>query len=167
MALIGITSSNADLVKAGQADKAYNVIPLAIASVMMLAAPILFAIFKRRRYIGIIMGIVAAAVMLMVALDLGRAFPVHIASSGDNTGLSTAKLIWRHIGIAIVPLFMAVAWLAERAADKAAELANKDKHGFDLSGDPLFKDLEGGIGEPQEARRLKRSLRKRMEKYNS
>lgn len=154
MAVIGISSNNAKAINAGRPEEVYSVIPLVVAAAAMLIGAVVFAALRRRRYIGIIIGVVAAAIMLMVALDLGRAFPVQVNSYGD-TGLSTAKLIWRHIGIAVVPVFMLAGWLAEHFADKG-------KHGYDLSGDPIFKDAYDTT-EDQKPRRPKRSVRKRQE----
>ena len=161
MEVIGISSNNAKAINAGRPEEVYSVIPLVVAAAAMLIGAVVFAALRRRRYIGIIIGVVAAAIMLMVALDLGRAFPVQVNSYGD-TGLSTAKLIWRHIGIAVVPVFMLAGWLAEHFADKAAALADKGKHGYDLSGDPIFKDAYDTT-EDQKPRRPKRSVRKRQE----
>ncbi len=81
----------------------------------MILAVVLFAVWKKRRYIGIAAALVAAVAIVVIALDLSRAFPVRISSYDTDPGLSTWKMIWRHAGMALVPVFMIPAWLLERA----------------------------------------------------
>lgn len=165
MAVFGLMSNNSGAIEGGQPDKVFNVAPLIAAAAIMLIAAVLFTALKKHRYIGIFVGVVSAALMLVVALELGRRFPVTIGSGDRDYGLDTWKLIWRHIGIAIIPVFMLIAWLAERAADKAdAKRMEGYNKSYDLSGGAIFKDSgDSGSGE-QPQRRLKRSLKKRMEK---
>lgn len=42
----------------------------------MILAVVLFAVWKKRRYIGVAVALVAAVAIVVVALDLSRAFPV-------------------------------------------------------------------------------------------
>ena len=72
LAVFGIMGSNADIIKAGQGGRTVSPIPLIAATILMLAAVILFAALAKRKYIGLIVSVVASAVMLMVALELGR-----------------------------------------------------------------------------------------------
>ena len=118
LAIISLMDNNAHAISSEQPDKVYDPVPLLIGTVLMLLAVIMFTIMKRRRYIGVILAVISALVMLVVALDLGRTFPVVIGTDGMDKGLSTWKLIWRHIGIAVVPIFMLFGWLAERKADR-------------------------------------------------
>ncbi len=143
----------------------YNVLPLAGVSVLMLTGVILFMVLTKRRSIGMIVAFVAAIGMLVVALDLGRQFPVSIGSSDTDYGLSLWKLIWRHYGIAIIPVLMLPAWLCERAANKADEMANMlYKPKYDLSGGAIFSDGDDVLADENKKPRLKRSIRKRIEK---
>ena len=119
LTVYSLTANNLNAIKAEQPDKVYGATPLIAAAVIMLAAVILFTVFRRHRYIGTAVAVVAAALMLVIALDLGRAFPSSIGAGGNDVGLSTWKLVWRHMGIAVIPLFMLCAWLSERSADKA------------------------------------------------
>ena len=163
LTVFGLTSNNLKAVKAGQLDSVYGIGPLVTATLMMLIAVILFTIIKKRKFIGIVIAAVAAALMLVVALDLGRTFSSSIGTGGIDVGLSTWKLVWRHIGMAIIPALMLFAWLFQRCADKADEQFMKDKKGYDLSGQAIFTDTEDVEEKCIKPRRPKRSVRKRIE----
>ena len=163
LAVFGIMGSNADIIKAGQGGRTVSPIPLIAATILMLAAVILFAALAKRKYIGLIVSVVASAVMLMVALELGRQFPPSVSAT-VTVGLTTWKLIWRHIGIAAVSLFMLVAWLADRQLEKAYSRSREGKSGYDLSGQPLFKSLDDPGEAQQEKPKPKRSIRERIRK---
>ena len=62
-------------------------------------------------------------------------------SDGKDTGVTTARMIWRHMSPVFVPILMLVVWLLERSMAKEEPAA--ESH-FDLSGGPLFKDEDGG-----------------------
>lgn len=166
MAIYGIqTGNNASLIAAGRADEVYSILPLLCVTLLMILAVVLFAVWKKRRYIGVAVALVAAVAIVVVALDLSRAFPVRISSYDTDPGLSTWKMIWRHAGMALVPVFMIPAWLLERADLKKRESQRSlsKEPTYDLSGAAIFAD-EGGLPPQEEGRRLKRSLRKRAQK---
>lgn len=164
LAIFALMSNNHSAIEAGRTDSVYSVAPLIAATVMMILAVSLFTVFTKRRYIGIIVATVAAAIMLVVALDLGRTFPTSVGVGDTDVGLSTWKIIWRHIGIAIIPVFMLSAWLSERYADKVDLQRREDKPGYNLSGNAIFKDVDSDNYTQPQQRKLKRSLRKRLEK---
>jgi len=156
LAVLGIMSSNAS---AGEGGKTFSPVPLIVATLLMLAAVILFTVLPKRKWIGVIISVVAAGVMLMVALELGRMFPPSVSTTG-TVGLTTWKLIWRHIGISMVAVFMIVACLADRQLEKEY-YASRQKSGYNLSGDPLFK----GLDDPEEMPvKMKRSIKDRIRK---
>ncbi len=166
MAIYGIqTGNNTSLIAAGRADEVYSILPLLCVTLLMILAVVLFAVWKKRRYLGIAAALVAAVAIVVIALDLSRAFPVRISSYDTDPGLSTWKMIWRHAGMALVPVFMIPAWLLERADLKKREFQRSlsKEPTYDLSGAAIFAD-EGGLPPQEEGRRLKRSLRKRMQK---
>lgn len=169
LAVYGLVQNNADAVQNGMTEKIINYVPLICAAVMMLLAVILFTVFKKHRYIGLVVAIIAAGVMLVVALSLQRAFPVYVSSSGKDTGLTTAKLFINHIGIALVPIFMIPAWLFERIAIKSEEMAKAmaENSGYHFSDEAIFTDVDNS-GRPTEkpvsVHRMKRSLRNKKNK---
>lgn len=167
LTIYSLTYYNDKAISLKQPDHVYNPVALIVATALMLLAVILFVAMKKRRYIGIIMATVSALVILVVALDLGREFPAVIGTGGMDTGLNAWKLIWRHIGISVVPIFMLGGWLAERAADKEDKALFGDKKGYDLSGAILFKDDDDEDRDPFLQIKPKRSVRKRMEKDNN
>jgi hypothetical protein len=163
LAVLGIMGSNQTAIEAGQADKAVSYIPLVVATLLMIIGVVLFTVLKKLRYIGILISVVAAVVMLMVALELGRLYPPSIGTTG-TVGLTTWKLIWRHIGISAVPLFMLIAWLADRQITKSYSLERKI--GYNLSGEPLFKGLDDENQTEISPVKPKRSIKDRIRKQN-
>ena len=152
-------SNNAKAINAGRPEEVYSVIPLVNAAAAMLIGAVVFAALRRRRYIGIIIGVVAAAIMLMVALDLAG-----ISGSGQQLRRyrpQHAKLIRRHIGIAVVPVFMLAGWLAEHRRQGWPPLPTRASTAMTFR-DPIFKDAYDTT-EDQKPRRPKRSVRKRQE----
>ena len=165
MVIFAIQSNNTDAVLAGQTDKLYNLVPLICASMLLLAGVILFAVLRKRRYIGVILAAVAAVVFVVVAFDIRNTFTTQIGATGETVGITAWRMIYRHISPVMVAVFMLIAWLCGRAADKAAAEAYlaRGKTGYDLSGGPLFADegiLPTEVEKP--AHRLKRSLRARQ-----
>ena len=143
MAIYGIqTGNNASLIAAGRADEVYSILPLLCVTLLMILAVVLFAVWKKRRYIGVAVALVAAVAIVVVALDLSRAFPVRISSYDTDPGLSTWKMIWRHAGMALVPVFMIPAWLLERADLRSFRRGDIRRRG---------RASSGGGGPPAEA----------------
>lgn len=124
----------------------YNVVPLVVFIVLMLASLVLFEVMKKRRYIAVIVSFAAAIALFVIALELKRLIPVTVdsASVTGTTGLTTWKLIYRHISMSFVPFFMLPTWLFDQSARRqemeARELQKKEH--LDLSGGPLFKDTD-------------------------
>ena len=169
LAIFAISQQNQTALKNGMTDSVYPLLPLAIATVLMLASVILFFAYRKKRVFGVVLGFAAAVMMLVVALDLGRAFPVTVGSYDTDSGLSTAKLITRHIGIAIIPVLLALAWLFERMDHRAvaAAEASRERANYDLSGSPVFKDDEFSMEHEQKRSRMKRSLKKKLDKQGA
>ncbi len=136
--MVSIQMNNANAVEAGQHDKVLSIVPLAAATVLMVAGAVLFEAVSKRRYIGLILCAVAGVVFFLYAFSIRDAFPVRVGSWGQDAGVSTARMIWRHMSPVLVPVLMLGAWLSERSAAKRQPIS--DKTGFDLSGGPLFRD---------------------------
>ncbi|HIW74602.1 MAG TPA: hypothetical protein H9684_09775 [Firmicutes bacterium] len=155
--------NNATAAELGRPEDAYNIVPLLVTTAAMLAAVILFTVWEKRRYIGVVVAILAGVAIVVIAFDLGRAFPVRISGYDTDPGLSTWKLVWRHIGMVLVPLAMIPAWLCERTYMKSREfqLSLSREPTFDLSGAAIFSD--GGETAPPQGHRLKKSLRRKQQ----
>ncbi len=123
----------------------YNVAPLLIFTLLLIAAVVLFTVLKKHRYIGMILAAVTAIAFVVIALDLGRVFASQIGSGGQDVGLNTWDMVYRHMSPVLVAVFMLPTWLFGRAADRADEAAaiTGGSH-FDLSGDALFSDDRKG-----------------------
>ncbi len=136
--MISIQMNNANAVEAGQYDEVLSIVPLVAATVLMAAGAVLFEAVSKRRYIGLLLCAVAGVVFFVYAFSIRDAYPVRVGSWGQDVGVSTARMIWRHMSPILVPILMLGAWLSERSAARRQPLS--DKPGFDLSGGPLFRD---------------------------
>ena len=134
LAILGISMNNQQAIALNKPEKQYNLTFLVLCVVLFVLAVVLFTVLKKRRYIGVIIAVVAAFVLVGVALDLGRVFAVSIQATGEQ-GLSTWRMIWRHMSPVLITAFMICAWLFGRAADKkreaAALAAGPGKYHFD------------------------------------
>lgn len=156
--------NNTTVIEQGRPEEVYNIVPLLVTTVAMLAAVILFTVWKKRRYIGVLIALAAGVASVVIAFDLGREFPVRVSGYDTDPGLTTWKLIWRHFGMVLVPLAMIPAWLCERAYMKSAEfqISLSREPSYDLSGAAIFADEEGRR-EALAEHRLKKSLRKKQQ----
>ena len=129
---------------------------------------------ENRNWIPLILGVVGAAVAVAVALELKSALPVSVGTHYLKQGLTPWRLIWRHLTPAIAGVLAAVAAWLNRAATRDERICAENeayKEHYDLSGDPIFADstieLETYAQDfsiPRPTRKLKRSLRKKMQK---
>lgn len=175
LAIIGIGSNNSRALEANMPDKVYALWPLIAVVVLAWASVLIFTIWKKRSYFGLIVAGVVGIAAIVLAFDLMRAFPAQISSTGD-VGLSTWKMVYRHMSPVLIPLLMVPAFICDRIAAKQeqARLVASGKARFDLSGAPIFSDgstlgLAMAAEGPQvESRREKRSVRiarRKRERY--
>ena len=118
----------------------FQLTPLILAVAIMLAGALLFGIYKKRRYIGLILCTVAAVVFFLLAFEIQRAYPTSIGADGNTKGITTFRMIYRHMSPVLLPLLMLVSWLTERAAARRKAAHPLPEDHFDLSGGPLFRD---------------------------
>jgi len=108
---------------------------------MTLVSCVMYHAMPKKRAIWCILGAIAAVVMLAASLALRQAYPVHIGPGGNDVGISLWKQIWRHCGIAVVPVLMLAAWLTGRVAEKDEEVRAKSTgKGYDLPSGSIFRD---------------------------
>lgn len=125
-------------------------------------------------WIPLMLGVVGAIVALVVALELKNALPVSVGTHYLKKGLTPWRLIWRHFTPVAAGVLAAVAAWLNRAATRDERICAENeayKEHYDLSGDAIFADstieLETYAQDfsiPRPARKLKRSLRKKMQK---
>ena len=73
-------------------------LPLILATAGLAAAVALFSFLPRRlRFIGLILMGIVAVVFIPLALDLSRQFPPYVSSGGEDRGLTTWSMIYRHM----------------------------------------------------------------------
>ena len=147
-AMYGISANNEQAVKLDQTDAVYDLTPFILAVVLMAIGVILFTVLKKHRVIGLCISAVASVAFIFIALDLANEFGVHIGSSGEDVGLSSWDVVYRHMSPVLVTAFMLVSWFFARSADKVDALAAAawGKSSYDLSGTPIFADTRSTIG---------------------
>ena len=114
--------------------------------VVYVAAIVLFGILAERDRLPLLAVAIAAAgavAAVIVAMSLQNEFPVRIASSGADQGLSVWKLICRHYSVSLVGVLIAAAALLQLPVNAAAR-RRRDMGGettrYDLGGKPRFRD---------------------------
>ena len=106
----------------------------------------LFEVFPKRGYIGADSLCRGRNHLFIYASFDPRRLPVISGQISRDTGVTTARMIWRHMSPVFVPILMLVVWLLERSMAKEEPAA--ESH-FDLSlAAPLFKDEDGGPPAP-------------------
>jgi len=148
LVLLGIGQSNSAAVAAGQPDAVYNLWPIAVMTAALWAAVLLFIFLKKAPAVGLALALAAGVLTVIVAMDLMNTFTVHISSTGEDVGLSTAKVVYRHLSPLLIPLLMLPAFFLDMAARKQEKARLEAEGGprFDLSGAPLFRDGESTLG---------------------
>lgn len=146
------------------------------ATAVAIALSMYFKQKESLNWIPLILGVAGAAVGLAVALELKSALPVQVGTQYVKQGITVWRLIWRHLTpVAAGALAAIAAWLNRAATRDERIIAENEayKEHYDLSGDPIFTESESTIGLEsyaedfgikKPARKLKRSLRKKMQK---
>ena len=105
--IIGILINN------GRSDEPYAIWPLIAAMIVLLAATIWFTAARNHRLPGVLAAGAASVVILVVALDLWQTFDASTVITG---GLTLGTLIWRHMSVLLVFVFMLAAYILEAVA---------------------------------------------------
>ncbi len=79
MTIVSIQINNANAIEGEAYDKVLSIVPLIVAAVLLLGA-VLFEVFPKRGYIGLILCAVAGIIFFIYAFSIRDAFPVHIGS---------------------------------------------------------------------------------------
>ena len=154
------------------------IMPAWITAIAAIAAGfVLCCVLKAKEnanWIPLVLGVVGAAAALIVALELKSALPVKVGTQYLDQGLTAWRLIWRHFTPVPAGVLVAVAaWLNRTSSRDERIYAENEayKEHYDLSGDAVFADSTIGLetyaedfGIPKPKRKLKRSLRKKVQK---
>lgn len=148
LVILGIGQNNSTAIAAGQPDAVYNIWPIVILTAALWAAVLLFIFLKKVPVVGLALAVAAGILTVIVAMDLMNTFTVHISSTGEDVGLDTAKVIYRHLSPLLIPILMIPAFFLDLAARKQEKARLEAEGGprFDLSGAPLFRDGESTLG---------------------
>lgn len=156
--------------------EAKGLIPTWIATtILVFGAVVLGKVWKNKEkqsLIPMVMGIVGAALALIVALTLRAALPLQAANSNVSTngmqGLSDWKLFWRHYSVVGVGLVAAVVSFLHFKSVRNERIRKENEsyqEHFVLDGDPLFADEEKAA--PAKSKKLSKKQRKELrEKEN-
>ena len=151
LALIGVSMSEVTALKESK-----GLIPTWIGAIYLIGMSVLLCkVWKRREKLSLIplvLGVVGAAMALIVALTLRAALPLQAAATNISLsgvqGLNGWRLFWRHYSLAIVGAVAAVVSFIhyKRLRDERVRKENEEyKETFNFSADnPLFADEEKG-----------------------
>lgn len=164
LSIYGITIGAPDVME----ENGWLIPVLIVALVLLIAAAITNTVFKKNEKwtaLPIALGLIGAALALVVALTLRDAFPVQAGSNvsiHNEQGLSDWKLIYRHLSSVFAGVLTAIAAGMHRIACRGDRIRRENEQYesvYDLSGDPLFTDTE----KPKMKRSKKNALRKEKE----
>lgn len=138
-------------------------LPAWIGAMAVLLAALILAkkLYKNEKYnlLAFILGLVGAAVALVVALELKGLLPEKVGLVYETQGISTWKLIWRHLTpVGAGVLVAVVAWIHRADARRARIAAENDsyKSVYDLPDEPVFRDARSEDQQNAPKRRKKK-----------
>ena len=85
MTIVSIQINNANAIEGEAYDKVLSIVPLIVAAVLLLGGAVLFEVFPKRGYIGLILCAVAGIIFFIYAFSIRDAFPAaHVACIRSN-----------------------------------------------------------------------------------
>lgn len=122
---------------------------------------------EKKSLIPMVMGIVGAALALIVALTLRAALPLQVANSNVSysglQGLNGWKLFWRHyspIGIGVVAAIISFVHFKRVRNERIRQENESYEDHFVMDSDPLFADEEKDDTAKQSHKKLSKKQRK-------
>lgn len=143
----------------GNAAEQYDCRPLAVATVLMTLAVILFRVLPRGKVIPFAVAAVMGVFFVILAVQMLSVFKVHELVDGSSMGLTFFSALYRHMLPLLIPICMIPVFLdyrEKRLEQKAAEEETPPDSYFELLGE--VAESEKVVARP------KRSIRRRMEK---
>lgn len=150
IAIYGIMNGNA----AGQ----YDYRPLAVATVGMVIAVVLFTVLPRGKVVPLLVAAVLGVLFVVLAIQMMGVFKVQTLVDGSSFGLTFWRALYRHMLPILIPLCMLPVFLEyreKRIEEKATEEETPPDSYFELLNDTELKE---------QTPRPKRSVRRRLEK---
>lgn len=172
LALIGIIYHNNLAASLDKADQQYNFVPLLIASVVMMGTVFLYQFCKKLRIVSLIVSAGVSVAMVLIALDMKEVFHLQFLTSGQEVGLTTWDMIYRHMSPVLITAAMIASFIFERHVDKLLEVeaVKKGAYSYALDGKSIFADSESTItgvvipNEDSDGRPLTQKERRRLRK---
>ena len=144
----------------GNAAEQYDYRPLAVATVLMVIAVILFRVLPRGKIVPFVLASVMGVLFVVLAIQMMNVFEVRTLTEGGTEGLTFWRALYRHMSPILIPLCMIPIFLEyreERLEAKAEQEETPPDTYFELLNDADEKS-------EKEAPRPKRSVRRRLEK---
>lgn len=123
------------------------VMPAWIVSIVAVLAAIILckALYKKEKegWLPFVLSLVGAVIGLVVALHLKGLLPEIVGLQYETQGLSTWKLMWRHLTPVAAGVLIAVASWINRAEARRIRVAAENasyKNVYDLPDEPIFHD---------------------------
>ncbi len=144
----------------GNAAERYDYRPLAVATVMMVLAVILFRVLPRGKVVPLVVAAVMGVFFVVLGVQMLGVFKASTSAGGIDIGMTFWKVLYRHMSPILIPLCMIPIFLEyreKRMQEKADEEETPSDSYFELLGDADTKSKK-------DAPRPKRSVRRRLEK---
>ncbi|MBR2337895.1 MAG: hypothetical protein IKA63_00325 [Clostridia bacterium] len=152
LAMYGIYTGNSE----------FSIFPMAVATVLMAVSVILFFALRQGKTVPFLMAVGAAVLFIVVAVMIKNEFTVHMGADGTDMGITSWRMVYRHLSPVLVPVFLLAPWVVYRVDRKVEkEYAKKEQPDSYLDlGDFQLSRLE----EQEEPAPAKRSVRDRLRK---
>ena len=94
-----------------QGDSAFNTMPIVVATVLMVVAVVLFCVLPRGKIVPLLMAVAAAVLFVVIAVNIKAVFTVRLSTDGSDLGITSWRLVYRHLSPVLVPILLFPVWL--------------------------------------------------------
>ncbi len=144
----------------GNAAEQYDYRPLAVATVVMVIAVILFRVLPRGKLVPLVIAAVMGVFFVVLSIQMMGVFKASTSAGGIEIGMTFWKVLYRHMLPILIPLCMLPIFLEYREKRLYAQAEQEE-----TPPDSYFELLSDADTEKEKkAPRLKRSVRRRLEK---
>lgn len=147
----------------GNAAAEYDYRPLAVATALMVAAVVVFALLPRGKIVPLAVAAAVGVFFVVLAVQMMQVFPVRLGADGADHGLTFWRALYRHMSPALLPLCMVPIWWEHRTA-RLAEKAAREETPPDSYYELLDTSYVMKTLPEEETPRPKRSVRHRRKK---
>lgn len=147
-------------IMSGNAAEQYDYRPLAVATVAMVVAVLLFRILPRGKMVPFAIAVVMGVFFIVLGVQMMGIFKASTSAGGIDIGMTFWKVLYRHMSPILIPLCMLPIFLEYREQRLYAQAKQEE-----MPPDSYFELLSDAQEETaKDLPRPKRSVRRRLEK---